>query len=58
MRCILCNASFDFEKGKGINYRNKPVCDNCLLDLTFALIDKYKDGLKRYLRQEIKLEYF
>ncbi|GIU72235.1 MAG: hypothetical protein KatS3mg003_1714 [Candidatus Nitrosocaldaceae archaeon] len=58
MKCVICNVRFDFEKGRGVNYRNKPICDECLLNLMFVCVDKHKDGLKRYLRQEIRLEYF
>lgn len=43
---------------KGVNYRNKPICDECLLHLMFILVDKYKDSFKRYLNQEIRLEFF
>jgi hypothetical protein len=50
--------NFAFDKGKGINFRNKPICDECLLNLTIVFLDKYKEGIKRYLKQEIKLEHY
>lgn len=58
MRCVICDMNFAFEKGKGISFRNKPICDECLLNLTIVFLDKYRDGIRRYLKQEIKLEHY
>lgn len=58
MRCVICGMIFAFEKGKGISYRNKPICDECLLNLMMVCLDKHKDGVKRYLKQEVKLEHY
>lgn len=58
MRCIICNLTFMFDKGKGISYRNKPICEECLLNLMILCVDKHKDGIKRYITQTIKLEHY
>lgn len=58
MRCVICGLAFNFDKGKGVSFRNKPICDECLLSLMFVCMDKYKDGIKRYLKQEVKLEHY
>jgi len=58
MRCIICEKYFDFGKGNGINYRNKPICDGCLFSLAMIFLDKYKESVKRHLKQELRLEYY
>ena len=58
MRCAICGRQFDFSKEDGISYRNRPICGECLLNLTFIFLDKKHDALKRYLSKEVKLKYF
>ena len=58
MRCIICERDFDFGKGYGINYRNKLICDGCLLNLVMIFLDKYKESVRRHLKQELRLEYY
>ena len=58
MRCVICGLAFAFDKGKGVSYRNKPICDECLMNLMMVCLDKYKEGIKRYLKQEVKLEHY
>ncbi|MEO9365225.1 MULTISPECIES: hypothetical protein [Candidatus Nitrosocaldus] len=60
MKCLICEIDFAFDKGKGegIRYRGKPICNECLLNLTVAFLDKHKERIKRYLRQEVMLEHY
>ena len=58
MYCAICSLQFDFANKKGVSYRNKPICAECLLNLTIIFLDMHRDGLKRYLGKEVKLQYF
>lgn len=58
MRCVVCQRTFNFDHGKGVSYRNKPICDECLLNLMIVCLDKHRDAIKRYLKQEIALDNY
>lgn len=58
MFCTVCNNKFAFEKGDGISYRNKPICDKCLLELILVGVDKFKEPIKRRIKQEIRLSEY
>ena len=59
MYCVICNRRFDFDKkGSGVSYRNKPICDECLLELIFVGVDKFKEPIRKRIKQEIQLERY
>lgn len=59
MHCLICSRVFDFDKrGQGISYRNKPICDECLLELILVGVDKFKEPIRKRIKQEIKLEHY
>ncbi|MEM2855855.1 MAG: hypothetical protein QW416_01965 [Candidatus Nitrosocaldaceae archaeon] len=58
MRCVLCNSQFDFGNDRGVNYRGKPICDECIMNMMFICLDKNKERIKRYLKQEMQLQFF
>jgi hypothetical protein len=58
MRCIICNIDFSLDKGDGVRYRHKPICDGCLLSLAFIYIDKKKGEAKRRVTEEVILESY
>jgi uncharacterized protein YlaI len=58
VRCIICNRNFSLSKGDGVRYRNKPICDRCLLTVAFIYIDKKKEEAKRHITNEVILESY
>lgn len=51
----MCTNFCDFERGKAIKFRDRVICDECLLNLMIACMDKWGDGIKKYIQQQITL---
>lgn len=50
-KCMICG----FDKKHIVRYRGKPICHDCVLDLHMICVDLYRDDIKRFISNTIKL---